>query len=131
MSAIQYPLIDAVVVIFTGMVIVFLALIALTFIIKLMGVFSGAGKKAPTAPAVPAAPVAPAAVVPNEEVAAVSAAVAASGISEEEIAVISAAVAATMDGSSSGYTITKITRRVPGERPIWGMAGMIHNTRPC
>ena len=126
MSAIQYPLIDAVVVIFTGMVIVFLALIALTFIIKLMGVFSGAGKKAPVAPAVPAAPVAPAAVVPNEEVAAV----AASGISEEEIAVISAAVAATMDGSSSGYTITKITRRVPGERPIWGMAGMIHNTRP-
>ena len=133
MSAIQYPLLDATIVIVTGMVIVFLALVALIVLIKLVGAVFQEHGKTPSAPSAPAAPAVPApvpAAMSEEEMAVVTAAaLASSDLSEEEVAVISAAVAATMAGSS-GYVITGITRRRPGERPVWGLAGMIENTRP-
>ena len=50
-----------------------------------------------------------------------------------EIAAISAAIACYMDAAAPGepYVVKQIVRRTPsGERPVWGFAGMLHNTRP-
>lgn len=117
----QYPILDALNVILTGMVIVFLALIALIAIIKIMGIIiSKSESRKQTPQAAPAkAPVAPPVAAPVVE----------NGISNETVAAISAAVAVSMQDAPSGYEIKSIKKATNG-RPVWGLAGMMNNTKP-
>lgn len=117
-------------VVFTGLVVVFIALIILIFFVWLFGkiiasIESGiTGGKPPQesqavrTPSAPVAPAAPKLVVED-------------GIGDEVVAVISAAVASVLDGDapSGGYAVTSITRSLSA-RPVWGFAGMQQNTRP-
>jgi len=111
----------ALTVLLTGIVIVFVMLIFLTYVIKGYGaiVSSIEAKISPkkTAPAVPSP---------------VSFASAASaiqeGIPDEVVAAISAAV--YMMYGASGSTVTSIHRAAQSNRSAWGMAGMMENTRP-
>ena len=119
----------AVIVLLTGLVVVFAALIVLTFIIEGYGaaVINGkkknvaekaAAKPAPApkaAPAVKAAPAAPSAPVVSD------------GIPGEVIAAIAAAVDYTF---GSGTHVVRSVRRVPQNRSAWGSAGLVENTRP-
>ncbi|MBE6830419.1 MAG: hypothetical protein E7519_09440 [Ruminococcaceae bacterium] len=116
----------SVIVLLTGLVVVFIVLIFLTYVIKGYGrVLSGLqtnsdDKKKTSAPLV-AGPVqlssAPAA-VPSVQ----------AGIPEETVAVISAAVYA-LYGASAGK-VTGIRRSSQPSRSAWGMAGLLENTRP-
>ena len=122
----------SVIVLLTGLVVVFAALIVLTFIIKGYGaavtaVLNGkkknvaekaAAKPAPApkaAPAVKAAPAAPSAPAVSD------------GIPGEVIAAIAAAVDYTF---GSGTHVVRSVRRVPQNRSAWGSAGLVENTRP-
>lgn len=124
----------ALIVLLTGLVVVFAALIVLTFVIKGYGMIitsitSGSKKKKaeaqaakkaveqaaakPAAPAVkPAAPAAPAV----QE-----------GIPGEVIAAIAAAVDYTY---GAGTHTIRAVRRVPQNRSAWGSAGLAESTRP-
>ncbi|RGX54337.1 MULTISPECIES: OadG family protein [Anaerotruncus] len=112
---------------FTGIVVVFLALVGLSLIVWLFGKFFTALANRPKKPADPqpqqaskpaakaAAQVKPAMVVED-------------GIGDEIVAVIAAAVAA-MGGSVGGYALRSV-RRVKEARPIWAAAGLQQNTQP-
>lgn len=116
----------ALIILVTGLVVVFVALIALIVVIKAYGslVSSMTGKKQETkketkpipvpipVPAVPAAPAAPAV----QE-----------GIPGEVVAAIAAAVDYLY---GSGTHVVRSVRRVPQNRSSWGAAGLIENTRP-
>ena len=118
----------ALVVLVTGLVVVFAVLILLTAIIKIYGTIvskaqnktaqakpsKAAEKTAPKAPVTAAVPAAPAveAGIPGEVVAAIAAAVV--SVSEEE---------------HKGYAVKSI-KRTAGSRPVWSMAGLMDNTRP-
>lgn len=113
-------------VLLTGLIVVFLVLICLTFIIYLYGsiVHKALNKKkapapkkkdaAPTPALVPAAPV--------------TAPVIEDGISEEVVAVIAAAVY-YMEGTPLS-SVKSIRRSRSNTRSAWGMAGLIENTKP-
>lgn len=112
-----------------GLVVVFSALILLTFIFWLFGkVMSGAGSRKASPPPSgsvpkPAAPAPVPAVVP-----AAPAPVVSDGVSEEVVAVIAAAVAA-MAPEGKRYAVRSVSR-VRGERPVWAAAGLMESTRP-
>lgn len=105
----------------TGVSLVFLILLLLTFVITVQGKIFGAieqrkkAKAAPAAPAVPA-PAAPVKCPPFVE----------EGIPEEVVAVIAAAVAASSGGK---YTLRSLTR-VSSGRGSWGAAGVVSGTEP-
>ena len=114
-------------VIFTGLVVVFSALIGLSLIVWAMGKLfvslNGPKKQAPDRPSEkpapkPAAPAAkPAAPLQVEE-----------GVGDEVVAVIAAAVAA-MGGEGGGFVLRSV-RRARGARPAWAQAGLLQNTQP-
>lgn len=115
-------------VILSGILIVFMVLIILTFIVwlfgKLMSSTTGNGSAKAEAPQVKAVPqAAPAQAAPMQA--------AQDDLSEEVIAVISAAVAATMGGSEN-FVIRSVRRakETSAARSAWSMAGMQHNTAP-
>ena len=117
----------ALIVLLTGMVVVFAALIVLTYVIKGYGMIitsitSGSKKKKAEAQAAkkavekaaakPAAPAAP---------------VVQGGIPGEVIAAIAAAVDYTY---GAGTHTIRAVRRVPQNRSAWGSAGLAESTRP-
>lgn len=112
----------SVVIILTGMVIVFAMLIFLTYLIKGYGAVvrklqASLGSQNTEKPIV-AAPVAYAKPVPAVE----------AGIPGEVVAAISAAVYMTY-GASAG-NVTSIRRAAQPARSAWSMAGLLENTRP-
>lgn len=128
----------ALIVLLTGLVVVFAALIVLTYVIKGYGALitsitavgkkkkaeAQAAKKAaqeavkPAVPAVKAAPAAPAApAVPAVQ----------EGIPGEVIAAIAAAVDYTY---GAGTHTIRAVRRVPQNRSAWGSAALAESTRP-
>ena len=109
----------SVIVLLTGLVVVFAALIVLTFIIKGYGAAVTAvlnGKKKNVAEKAAAKP------APAPSAPAVS-----DGIPGEVIAAIAAAVDYTF---GSGTHVVRSVRRVPQNRSAWGSAGLVENTRP-
>jgi Na+-transporting methylmalonyl-CoA/oxaloacetate decarboxylase gamma subunit len=116
------------IVMLTGLVVVFVMLIFLTFIIKGYGVIvKGIQEKSGVKSAVQAAP-APMIFAPAEKSVAATVPVIQSGIPDEVVAAISAAVY-TMYGTSAG-TVTSICRATRANRSEWTMAGLLENTRP-
>ena len=111
-------------VLLTGLIVVFLVLICLTFIIYLAGavVHKALGKKKAPAPEknIPALAPAPVALV---EAPAVE-----DGISEEVVAAIAAAVYCVEGAPLSA--VKSIKRSRSNARSAWGMAGLIENTKP-
>ena len=107
----------AILVTITGMVVVFAALIFLTFCIWL----SFTKPKQPAAPKTEAKPAAPAPKAPAPV------ANATAGIPGEVVAAISAAVASMMGGKP--FAVRSIKRKKQ-TRPAWGAAGIVENTRP-
>ena len=122
----------ALIILLTGMVVVFAALIVLTFVIKgygaLIGSVTSAGKKkkaeaqaakkaAQDATVKPAAPVVKKAAAPAVQ----------EGIPGEVIAAIAAAVDYTY---GAGTHTIRAVRRVPQNRSAWGSAGLAESTRP-
>ncbi len=115
-------------VIFTGIVIVFVALFFLIAICYLTGAIfksldrSGQArtqKKTASPPvAAPATPEVQAAVPCVED-----------GIEEETVAAIMAAIAVVMGGDVKNYSVKSIRRSSVG-RPVWAQAGLADNTRP-
>lgn len=119
----------AFVVIISGLVIVFLALIVLIALMWAMGKALSSLKRdqKPSAPA--QAPVVPAAPKQAAPVAQVQP-TAEEGIPGEVVAAISAAVAFLMeDAGEKGYVVKSI-KRAREARPVWGLAGIMENTRP-
>lgn len=126
----------ALIVLLTGLVVVFVALIVLTFIIKGYGMIitsvttaskkkkaeaQAAKKAAQDATVKPAAPVAKKANAPA------AAPAVQEGIPGEVIAAIAAAVDYTYGAGT--HTIRSV-RRVPQNRSAWGSAGLAESTRP-
>jgi sodium pump decarboxylase gamma subunit len=124
----------AITVLVTGVLVVFLALLALVGMIYAMGyvmnMLKGNSGSKPSAPAKSAPAPAPKAAAPK---AAPKAAMQVEdGIEEEVVAVISAAIAAMMsaEGVPAGSYTVKSVKRAREARPAWAMAGMQQNTRP-
>ena len=118
------------VVLFTGLIVVFAMLIFLTLIIKLYGNIihgiSDKKKKPPRpadfTPAVPAAkPVVPAPLPKPVQVVE-------EGIPQEVVAAIAAAVECTY--GSGSCVVKSVKRAVKSARSAWGTAGLLENTRP-
>ena len=109
----------------TGMSLVFLVLILLTFIITLQGklfdALNAKKQKAAAEAAVKSQPQPPQLQEPMEEPPFVE-----EGINEEIVAVIAAAVAAASGGK---YTLRAVTR-AGGGRGSWGAAGVKSGTEP-
>ena len=123
------------IVLLTGLVVVFAALIFLTFIIKGYGALvssmtakskqkaadaaarAAAAKAAPKVSAPAAAAVKPAVSAPAVQ----------EGIPGEVIAAIAAAVDYTY---GTGTHVVRAVRRVPQNRSAWGSAGLAESTRP-
>ena len=118
------PLGEAGMTVLIGLVVVFAALIVLTFIFWLFGrVNDTSGHKKPE---VPAAKVAPAPAMSSAPVA--SSAPAATGIDPAVVAAISAAVAC-MAPAGTRYALRSV-RPSGGQRPVWAQAGLTDATRP-
>ena len=108
----------------TGLVVVFLALILLTFVISIFGKVVG-GATAKTAKPKPAPAPVPAPAAPVVEVAPVGETV--DYNDDELIAVIAAAVYAYGEASGKKYAVRSVR---PSGRSNWAAAGVIENTRP-
>ena len=122
----------ALVVLVTGLVVVFAALILMIAIIKIYGtlvykaqnrnaqkrVATTEEKPAPQIPTKPAAPIA-APIAPVVE----------TGIPGEVVAAIAAAVVSVSEEDNKTYVVKNI-KRAAGSRPVWSMAGLLDNTRP-
>jgi len=114
------------IVMLTGLVIVFVMLVFLTYIIKGYGsIVRGIEEKTQNKNAVQSAPKT---FAPAEKSAQVAVPTVQGGIPDEVVAAISAAVY-TMYGTSVS-TITSIRRATRPNRSEWGMAGLLENTRP-
>lgn len=117
----------ALIVLLTGMVVVFAALIVLTYVIKGYGMIitsitSGSKKKKAEAQAAKKA---------VEKAAAKPAAPAAPAVQEGIPGEVIAAIAAAVDYTYSAGTHTiRAVRRVPQNRSAWGSAGLAESTRP-
>nr|WP_319488461.1 OadG family protein [uncultured Caproiciproducens sp.] len=115
----------SIIILLTGIVIVFSMLIFLTFVIKGYGAVvkklqsNHEDHKDSVQPVVSPSP---SALIP------VSVQSVQTGISEETVAAISAAVY-TLYGTSAGK-VTSIRRAAQPNRSAWGMAGLLENTRP-
>ena len=119
----------ALLVLITGIVVVFLMLIVLTLIIKMYGSIvykvTQKGKELPKAPTPAAAPAVQKAAMPEPALAPVIE----EGIPGEVIAAIAAAVYCAEGVSLSA--VKSIRRAKSGSsRSAWGMAGVLDNTRP-
>lgn len=111
----------SIIILLTGLVIVFVMLIFLTYIIKgYSAVIKNIQKNDKTNPIPNAAPVVQSLSAPVPSVEA--------GIPEETIAAIAAAVY-SLYGPSAGK-ITSIRRAVCPRQSSWKMAGLLENTRP-
>lgn len=114
------------VVLLTGLVVVFAVLVMLILIIKIYGtiIHKMSQKNKPEPPkSNPTPPPAP-------KKAPVPAPVVEDGISEEIVAAIAAAIDC-MYGSGTAQAVKSIKRAVkPVSRPAWGVAGLLENTRP-
>ena len=111
-------------VVFSGLVIVFAALLFLIFLVWLMGkIISPFTRKKEDKKKIDLAQKQQPAESSSQ------AAVIEDGIEEEVVAAIMAAVSMTM-GEGSSYTVKSIRRAAKEGRPAWAMAGMIENTRP-
>lgn len=115
----------SIIILLTGLVIVFVMLIFLTFVIKGYGAVVRSlqpnqkdqqNNIAPVTPSV--SPAAISAAVPTVQ----------AGISEETVAAISAAVY-VLYGASAGQ-VTNIRRAAQPSRSAWGMASLLESTRP-
>lgn len=118
----------ALTVLLTGIVVVFVMLIFLTYIIKGYGAIvssieekMGVNKKAQESPT-------PINFVSAKKPAALTEQYVQAGISDEVVAAISAAVYMMYGASAS--SVTSIRRASQSNRSAWGMAGMLENTRP-
>lgn len=121
--------------IFTGIAVVFVALVVLIAAITLMGKILAplaekerAAKKPapvppPTKPVMPAAP--KMAVQPKAEPPAVE-----DGISEEVVAAISAAVTAALGEEAPNYRISSVKKVRKPTRSAWARAERLENTQP-
>lgn len=106
-------------IVFTGLAIVFIALIVLIVLVASMGKAMNPVKdKKPTpvkniesSPAKSAVPV-------IEE-----------GISDEVVAVIAAAIASISESTGTAYAVRGIKRAAKSGRPAWAVAGLNENTR--
>ena len=126
----------AMIVLLTGMVVVFVALIVLTFVIKGYGALISSvtvarkKKKAEAQVAKKAAQdatVKPAVPVVKKAAAPAAAPAVQEGIPGEVIAAIAAAVEYTY---GAGTHTIRAVRRVPQNRSAWGSAGLAESTRP-
>ena len=126
----------ALIVLLTGLVVVFAALIVLTFVIKGYGALISsvtAARKKKKAEAQAAkkaaqdATVKPATPVVKKAAAPVAAPAVQEGIPGEVIAAIAAAVDYTY---GAGTHTIRAVRRVPQNRSAWGSAGLAESTRP-
>ena len=112
-------------VIFTGLVVVFTALVGLWVIVALFGRLMNPQTKKPSAPSAPLAPVgkpaAPAA-APVQQAMEIE-----SGVGDEIVAVIAAAIAAM----SGGTEVVRSVRQARGRktRSNWAQAGVLQNTQ--
>ncbi len=114
-------------VIFTGTVIVFVALFILIGLCYLTGAFfksldrSNQARESQKTDEPVATPVKTQvqATLPTVE----------EGIEEETVAAIMAAIAVAMGGEAKNYAVKSI-RRSNGGRPVWAQAGLADNTRP-
>ena len=115
---------DAGMTVLIGLVVVFGALIVLTFVFWLFGAVAGNGKTKNKPVASPPAE------SPKVNSAAAQPPAADSGVPDEVVAVIAAAVAAMSDGTSQ-YTVRRIrpVRQTSGH-PVWAAAGIAENTQP-
>lgn len=117
----------ALIVLLTGMVVVFAALIVLTYVIKGYGMIitsitSGSKKKKAEAQAAKKA---------VEKAAAKPAVPAAPAVQEGIPGEVIAAIAAAVDYTYGAGTHTiRAVRRVPQNRSAWGSAGLAESTRP-
>ncbi len=96
-----------------GLVVVFSALLVLTWVFWLFGVVAGKNKQ-PKATPVPTV----------NTVSSID-----DGVSDEVVAVIAAAVAAMSDGNTR-YTIRRIRPSQASTRSAWAAAGIADNTQP-
>ena len=111
---------------FTGMVVVFLALIGLWAIVALFDRIFSARDHKPQAPAQSGKPAAPSAPVSAPKGNIQAAMQIEEGISDEIIAVIAGAIAI----SSGGVGVIRSVRRVREVRSSWAQAGLMQNTQP-
>ena len=117
------------IILLTGLVVVFAMLVFLTFIIKGYGaIVRSIEAKIKGKDTAKAAPAAPMAFVPAEMPSEVAAPVVEGGVPDEVVAAISAAVY-TMYGTSVS-TVKSIRRAAKSTCSAWGMAGLFENTRP-
>lgn len=127
----EFGIVESLIVLITGLIVVFAMLVLLIVIIKIYGSAiykmhnGGKGKKKEpenkeVKPAVP--PVQKAQTLPAAQPAVEA------GIPGEVVAAIAAAVAC-LDGEGTGYKL-KGVRRAAAVRPVWGAAGLAENTRP-
>lgn len=121
---------DVWVVVFTGIIIVFSALLALILIFTIFGklMAKSGHKKEKKAPKVSAASSNPAPVASKPAVQAPPAVQA--GISGEVVAAITAAISA-YEGAGTSFVIRSIRKQQTScGRPAWARAGLAENTRP-
>lgn len=115
-------------VVFTGMTVVFLALIILIFVIWLMGkIMAASQNKKKQNAAETIAVTTPAAPAPVQAVAVESE----NGLTDDVVAAIAAAITCVMsaEGNQVPFAIKSI-KRVKEARNAWNMAGVMENTRP-
>ena len=101
-----------------GLAVVFAALLLLTCVFWLFGLFARKGGKSAEQATAPAA-------IP----ATVPTPVVEDGVSDEIVAVIAATIAAMSD-SQTRYTIRRIRPSRGNTRPVWAAAGIAENTQP-
>ena len=115
--------------VFTGLVVVFIALSLLILLVWGMGkIMESAGNKPKAAPAPKPAPKAPVAPVSPKAAPVVTAG---ENMDDEVAAAITAALAVILaeEGSGKSYVVRSI-RRVRSGSSAWGRAGLAENVRP-
>ena len=114
----------AVAMVFTGLVVVFCALVGLWFIVALFGKAFEAFKNKPK-PSAPAAPPAPKAAPPAAPAAKAPMKIE-QGIGDETVAAIVAAITAM----TGGKAVIRSVKRSREARSNWAQAGVVQNTQP-
>ena len=114
----------AVAMVFTGLVVVFCALVGLWFIVALFGKAFDAFQNKPK-PSAPAAPPAPKAAPPAAPAAKAPMKIE-QGIGDETVAAIVAAITAM----TGGKAVIRSVKRSREARSNWAQAGVVQNTQP-
>lgn len=129
----EFGIVESLIVLITGLVVVFAMLILLTLIIKLYGSAihnmhnGGKNKKKTLEPEKKVEQPKVASIHKAQPLPSSKPAVEA-GIPGEVVAAIAAAVAC-LEGEGTSYKL-KSVRRAAAVRPVWGAAGLAENTRP-